>query len=338
MSSRFGKSALLFAFLWAIGLSYGVSDWAIYRSQVLAHPDGWKMYLHGGIESPFQYRIGSWILVDWMNRLFDVKPYNTLAAVDVLCLVLALWILLRILRDSDQFKSMPVGTQWLSIVGVLFLVEYYLAWGHWFQAPETLPSVLFVALSVALIYGKIVKNQHLSCAILICLSLIQGFFRADVAVILHGGIFLAIVFNRNIVVPLGRFQQAGTSLLAAFIAGCIQLYLMFVRFPAARYGAGGALRLHSNLHPEMWLAMLLALFPYFVLLGFMVAKRDKADPPTICVVFASLLYLALWATVGLLDEVRIFLPFSITLAPVTTLALIGVIPENNYETPKLILP
>ncbi len=337
MSSRAAKSALLHAFLWAIGLSYGFSDWSVYRQKFVRAPDGWRQYLRGGIEAPFQYRIGNWIVVDWMDRLFHVKPYNTLTMIDVLCLVFALWAVLRVLHSCDRFKNIPSGTGWLATAGVLFLAEYYLAWGHWFQTEVTLPSILFVALSVALVYGGIVRNRLLACFLLVVLGWIQGFIRADVAVILHGGFFLAIIFNRRASVPLGRFRMAATSLLTALIAGCAQLYLMFVRFPNARYGASGPVRLASNIHPDMWLPMLLALFPYWLLLGLIVVKRYRTDTPTTMLLTASVLYLAVWATVGLLDEVRIFLPFAFALAPATTLALIGLLPETRSVPQTAIL-
>jgi hypothetical protein len=326
---RIFKSALLNLFVWAISLSYAFLDWSIYRENFRAHPDGWKLYFSGGIEAPWQYRIGVWEAVRWMNQWFHLKPYDTLTLIDLLCLALSLWAILRVLRNSEGHR-VPVPIRWLATAGVLCLAEYYLMWGHWFQAEETIPSILFVALSVALVYGEIVRSRALACLLLVCLGGIQGFIRADVAVVLHAGFFLAVLSSKR-AVPLGRTRQAVTSLLTAFVAGCVQLYLMLVRFPNARYGASGPVRVASNLSPEMWLTMLLATLPFWLLLGLIVAKKYRPDAVTTMLLVSSLLYLPLWATVGLLDEVRIFLPFAFALMPATVLALMGRMPEASIE-------
>jgi hypothetical protein len=217
---RIFKSALLNLFVWAISLSYAFLDWSIYRENFRVHPDGWKLYFSGGIEAPWQYRIGVWEVVRWMNQWFHLKPYDTLTLIDVLCLALSLWAILRVLRNSEGYQ-VPLPIRSLATAGVLCLAEYYLVWGHWFQAEETIPSILFVVLSVALVYGEIVRSKALACLLLVCLGGIQGFIRADVAVVLHAGFFLAVLFNKR-AVPLGRAWQMGTSLLTAFVAGCVR--------------------------------------------------------------------------------------------------------------------
>ncbi|HEY5083986.1 MAG TPA: hypothetical protein VII48_05665, partial [Rhizomicrobium sp.] len=265
--SRPSKSVLLQVFIGAISLSYGFPDWINYRENFVHNPDGWHLYLRGGVEAPWQYRIGIWMVVDWMHRLFRWKPYDTLTLIDVVCLAGALWCMLFVLRHSRFYGAASSRTRWLAVASALFLAEYYLAWGHWYQTGVTMPSILFVAASLALISGGLVKSRPLACLLLIALGWVQGFIRADVAVFLHAGIFLTVVFNRNVNVPLGRLWQAGSSAVIALLAGCIQLYLMFVRFPNAKYGPGGVIRLAANAHPGMWLTMLLALLPYWLLLG-----------------------------------------------------------------------
>lgn len=328
MHSRTAKSTLLAAFIWAISLSYGFLDWGIYRQKLVGAGDAWKQYLHGGIEAPWQYRIGTWVVADWMDRLFHLKPYDTLALLDVLCLALALWVMLAVLRKSDRYKTASPGTRCLAIAGSLFLAEYYLAWGHWYQASDTVPSILFVALSLALIDGRIVSSKSLAALLLVVLAGIQGFLRADVAVVLHAGFFLVAIFGWKTSIPLGRTRLAVTSMLAALLAGCVQLYLMLIKFPHAKYGPGGVFRLTTNVHPGMWLTMLLALFPFWLLLGLIAAKRYRTDGPETMLLTASVLYLIVWATVGLLDEVRIFLPFAFALIPATVMALSKQVPET----------
>lgn len=322
------QSAWLNLIVWAISLSYAFLDLSIYRDNFRVHPDGWKLYFSGGIQAPWQYRIGVWEAVRWMNQWFHLRPYDALTLIDVVCLAVSLWGILRVLHNSEAWKIASIPTQWLATAGVLFLAEYYLIWGHWFQAEDTLPSVLFVTLSLALAYGEIVRSRLLACLLLVCLGGIQGFIRADVAVVLHAGFFLAVLFSRK-AVPLGKAWQLGTSLLAAFLAGCVQLYLMLVRFPNARYGSEGVFQLLNNLKPEMWATMLLATLPFWLLLGLIAAKKYRPDAVTTMLLVSSLLYLPLWATVGLLDEVRIFMPFAFALMPATVLAFVGLLPQTS---------
>ena len=312
----------------AISLSYAFLDWNIYRERSLAHPDGWKLYFSGQIDAPWQYRIGVWEVVKWLHRWFHLKAYDALTLIDVLCLALSLWLALRVLRNFEAYKIASPPTQWLATAGVLFLAEYYLVWGHWFQTEDTMPSILFVMFNLALVYGEIVRSRVLACLLLVCLGCIQGLVRADVAVVLHTGFFLAVLFNKK-AVPLGRSWQAATSLLAALAAGCVQLYLMLVRFPNARYGPEGVFQLMNNLKPEMWATMLLATLPFWLLLGLIAGKRYLPDAVTTMLLVSSLLYLSLWATVGLLDEVRIFLPFAFALMPATVLAFVGLMPQSS---------
>ncbi|HWF66095.1 MAG TPA: hypothetical protein VN670_02250 [Acidobacteriaceae bacterium] len=321
------RSLFLHCLLWAIALSYGFADWGIYRGQFFFHGQQWRMHLSGGIDAPFQYRIGNWVIVDWMYRLLHIKTYDTLTAIDVLCLVLILWLVLHLLKSLNLSRALS-STHFLSMAVALVLAEYYLVWGHWFQDAETLPSILFVVLSLNLVCRNLVRNRALACILLVGLSGLQGFFRADVAVVLHVGFFLALLFRGKISVPLGRIRQLATSLAATLLAGCVQLYLMRVRFPNARYGPGGVVRLASNIHPGIWLTMLLALAPYGVLLILVATKRYQPDGPERMMLTSSLLYLALWATVGLLNETRIFLPFAFGLIPATAVAVVKNLPDS----------
>jgi hypothetical protein len=123
----------------------------------------------------------------------------------------------------------------------------------------------------------------------------------------------------------------GASLSAALVAGCVHMYLMRVRFPSAYYGPEGVVQLMNNLKPEMWATMLLALLPFGLLVGLVFSKRYGPGAVMGMLLTSSLLYFPLWATVGLLDEVRIFLPFAFALMPATVWALIGLMPQASSE-------
>ena len=326
LSTRTSSSPLVNLFVVAISSSYAFMDWINYKRTFAVHPDGWMLYFSGQVEAPGQYRIGIWDAVLWMHRWLHLKPYDALTLIDVFCVAGSLWVGLRLLRSLDFYQSAPSSVRWLANVGAFSLAEYYIVWGYWYQTGATMPSVLFVVLSMALVYGAILRDRMLARCLLICLGIIQAFIRADVAVILHAGIFLAYFFGTKRAAFPDRRPQAVTSLLIALLAGGVQLYLMFVRFPNARYGAGGVVRVTENLHPEMLLTMLLGLFPYWVLVGLILSKRYKPDGPTVALLASSALYLVVWFVVGRLEEVRIFLPFAFALVPATVAALIGLLP------------
>lgn len=332
MFTRVTKSIFLNSIIWAISLSYGYVDWMLYREKFLVNPDGWRHYFSGGIEAPWQYRIGIWEVVDWMERFFHLRPYDTLALMDVLCVGFALWILLRSLRTSEIYSVAPPVARGAAIAVLFLLAQYYLGWGHWYQTGVTLPSVLYVSLSMALVNGEVTNSRSLAGLLLIFLSWVQGFIRADVAVILHAGFFLTVLLRPRRAVPLGRGLQAGISLLAVLVAGCVQLYLMLVRFPHAKYGPGGVVRIVTNLHPGMWLTLLLGMLPYWLMLAWMFRRHYHPDQVTTMLLTASFLYLAVWSVVGLLDEVRIFLPFAFALMPATALAVVGLLTETGTAT------
>ena len=165
---------LVLLFVSAISLSYAFLDWEIYRQKFLVHPDGWMLYFSGGIQAPWQYRIGVWEAVLWLHQWFHLKAYDALTLIDVLCLALSLWLVLRVLRNFEDYKIASAPIRWLAMAGVLFLTEYYLVWGHWFQTEDTMPSILFVTLSVALVCGEIVQSRVLACLLLVGLGWDSG--------------------------------------------------------------------------------------------------------------------------------------------------------------------
>ncbi len=321
MNVRRTKIALLNLVICAVSLSYGYLDWVLNRNFYRTFPSACFAHLHGGLDAPVQYRVGVWLLVCRLHDWLHMSLWLVLTAVDVAALVLLLWCLVGILHENPVYTRLSPTSRLLSFVGMFFLVEYSLVWGHWYQYPETISTCLFVGVSALLVSAKAVKSRFLSGVFLVGLSCIQGLIRADVAVILHAGFLLGacLPFAKNM--PLGRLLQACISLLAAALAGGTQLYLMRVQFPSAKYGPAGVFQVVTNLHPMQWMTALLGLFPFWLLLWLVAKRFYRPDSVTAMLLISSLLYLAVWSVVGLLDEVRIFLPFAIVLLPATALVL-----------------
>jgi hypothetical protein len=323
MRARYKELVFFCIAISAISLSYGFMDWVGYWQSFHAHPEAWYLYLHGGIDAPLQYRIGTWLVVAWAHTRLHLSIWLTLTLIDVVSLGLALWCLVYVLSTNVTYLEYSAPLRMLSVVGLFLGVEYYLGWGHWFQYSGTMPSCLFICLSVLLVSGTAIQNRYLASLCVVVASCIQGLIRADTAVILHAGFFLAVCspLTRNL--PFGRKWQVTTSALAALSAGLVQLYLMEVRFPGARYGSAGVFRFSTNFLPANWVTAALALLPFWMILYLTISRKYRPDNITAMLLVSSCFYFAVWMMVGRLQEVRIFLPFAVALLPSTALALGG---------------
>jgi len=321
LNVRFIKIALLHLVICTISISYGFLDWVFYRQVFFGHPDICFMSLHGGLDAPLQYRIGVWILACAMHTWLHSSIWLSLTLIDAFSLWLSLWCLIGLLRVNPLYAHLQPNTRLLSGLGMFFLVEYYLIWGHWYQYPSTIPSLLFVCINLVILTHCTMQHRLWTSLALISISCIQGLIRADVAVILHTGFFMGACLPWTKKIPVSRIWLGTTSALAALVAGCVQLYLMLVRFPAAKYGAEGVFQVVANLHPMQWMTALLALAPFWLLLWLLAKRIYRPDSVTAMLLIASLLYMLVWYMAGQLEEVRIFLPFAIVLLPATALAL-----------------
>lgn len=334
MLTRYCKVLLLSAAVILISISYGFQDWSIYHSKLFNHTSAYLLYLHGGIDAPLQYRVGPWLIVSWVYPC--LPEWTTLTLLDVSCLALTLGCLIYLVLLDPLYERLTRGARLSSILGLFVLAEYYLAWGHWFQYTATMPSVLYVCLTALLLTGRLVKNRWIVSILIIGLSFVQGFFRADVAVVLHAGFIIACLLFPSVTVDSnGRRWLVITSLIAALCAGLEQLYLMFVWFPAARYGSDGIVRAFTNLRLSQWGTALIGLAPLWLLLWLVVRRLYRPDGIARALLTSSLLYLGVWSIVGLLQEVRIFLPFGFALLPTTSIGLVSS-SENGVRGPASI--
>jgi hypothetical protein len=117
---------------------------------------------------------------------------------------------------------------------------------------------------------------------------------------------------------LPRRLQAGTSLVAVVLAVGIQYWLMWKVYPQANYGDTQVLQLFLNLKsPEKFVPFLLFLAPFAWTAGMLMRRRYETGSAGIAMFTAAVILLGMWVTVGRIEEVRIFLPFTLTLAPLT---------------------
>lgn len=309
------KFVLLAIVITVISVSYGYLDWAQYHGAYLdIAPIVCNLRLHGGLYAPDQYRIGVWTIACAAYSRAHLHLWLALTLIDVIALWLTLGCLAWLLVENPLYLHMGDSARLLSFCGMFLMVAYVLPWGHWFQYAETMVSSLYVAINMLLVQRKLLQNRILVGGIILVCSVLQGFVRADVAVLLHAGFLLAVLLPFAQDVPLGRYQQAAISALSALCAGCVQLYLMRIRFPETKFWVK-VFMAWDNLHPFQWGTVLIALLPYWMLLAFVLRRRYRPDATTFMLLVSSVLYFCVWFVIGLLDEVRVFFPFCLTLLP-----------------------
>jgi hypothetical protein len=298
------------------------ADYWEYSRQYHGDPNIWMDVIHGTADAPQQYRIGVALVADGIARHGHMGLRHAFALIDLLCAAIAVYLLFSLLERTRACRAAGAAERWFAAAAFLFLVQYYFAWITWYQKPETMATAAVMAatlwlLSVPLPLPRTVSIVVTSAAMLV-LAAMQGFIRADVIFVFHLGILLVCLTRAGDGFSLPRGVQAATSALAMLIAGGIQYRLMHVVYPHASYGSTPVFELTLNLtHPSELVPFVLFLLPWGWLMTVLVRDRSQADAPGLALVAGSALYLCMWLVVGRMEEVRIFLPYAVTLVPLT---------------------
>src|SRR5437879_13900203 len=90
--------------------------------------------------APGQYRIGVIDTAYFLARHLHVGMRHTLALLDVISGLIAVFALFLVLQRSAVYRKASVATQWFGAASFIILVQFYLAWLLWYMRPETLPT------------------------------------------------------------------------------------------------------------------------------------------------------------------------------------------------------
>ena len=310
---RTARWALLASLLSVCFLNFGAI-----RQVYLSFPDAGMGILLGTANAPEQYRVGVVRIAFWLARHLSVEKHYCLAVIDAACLLAAGFVLLRVLERTEVYRQSRVAVQWFGSAAFVVLVQFYLMWLWTPQRAETLPAALLVALMLWLWQ---VERGSLwrSCGVvagLLGVALAQSLVRADVAFFLNLGVFLATLMPLGKRLSLPRALAAATSLTAALLAGGVQVYLARVVYPHASYGHVKMWQLRPNLvHGTRWPPFVLFVAPVVWMVVQVVRRRFADDAASVAFLVGGVVYAGAWVVVGKVDEVRIFLPFALGLAP-----------------------
>jgi hypothetical protein len=277
----------------------------------------------GTASAPSQYRIGVIDTAYVLARHTHLGMRHTLTALDVIAGFVAVFALFLILRRSAAYRNADLARQWFGAAGFVILVQFYLAWLLWYQRPETLPTAALLSLALLLLAVKFPLlpeglARGVSVIGLLVLAVAQGFVRADVAFALHVGILLVCLTPAGKGFALSRGLQAGTSAVAILLVVAIQFELMRKMYPQASYGDTPVLELFLNLRsPLRYIPFALFLVPSVWTALVLTRRRYKTGSAEIGMLAGAAIFLGMWVTAGKIDEVRIFLPFALALAPLT---------------------
>lgn len=262
--------------------------------------------------APEAYRIGIPALTRWIDILFHFKDATLAPAlVDFTSCFLALGTFCCLALEKPGAPRDTVGTRRLTLAMFLVFIQFPIGFLYFHQRNETLSTTLFLAL--ALLALSRAKTNNLWLALLFAATAAQAFCRADVPFIFGVATILLSLFPK----PLADFGSRSANLLRGLgitlIAGGIQAYLTFVRFPNKHYGYEGVMVYHLNLNSTPLSLLALALLPFACIGVLLLKHRMRINSVEALVIASSLLYLPIWFTVGLVAEVRIFVPFLLAL-------------------------
>ncbi len=274
----------------------------------------WDALLAGRGFAPAQYRIGVLKTAALLAQLSHTQLRHMFAAIDFVCLGIALVVLLTLLTRTETFRRTTRQGQWMQSTMALGCFLLYLVWSFWYQKPETHATLLLLALSAA---AATWRRPAAGAVSLVVLAALGATVRADAMVAFHLGFLVVCMLPQARSLPLGRGVQAVASLLAVMAAIAVQFAIMHWLYPHAQRLVE-AIQLLSNLTSGFnYLVLACALFPWWITLQLAARRWSLLEGWSAGLLLGSVAHFALFYTLGLASEVRIFLPFAMTLVPLT---------------------
>ncbi len=285
-------------------------------------PQGWDTLANGMGDAPAQYRVA---VIDTAKHLIKLSHGHLsyrhfFALFDFIASLCSCLLIRGILLRTPSFVQADKLSQYLRLALLLGLTSYYLYWSLWYQRPETWACTLYVALSFYLLSA--VRSPGLVFFGLVGLSIVQGFVRADVAILFHFALFLYVLLRGTSGFLVGKGVLLPASILSGIFSTAILWVLIHKIFPNAVYGGDKKVfELLTNLGPGQLVPFLIFIAPTVYTYLNDKAEGAVGKGPGFTLLLASVFYLISWVTVGRAQEVRIFVPYAFALMPQTVNAL-----------------
>lgn len=313
--------------LTALLLSVAYMNFWTYSQQMKRQADSYADIVQGTASAPQQYRVLIVRSAFFLRDHAHVHIQIAFAAIDLLAVFIACFALLRVLETSGPIRKASPLELGLAYASFLFLCAYYFVWLSWYQRPETLPTACFVALMLALLTlrpSSSVGNAGIFVGFCV-LAFAQSLTRADVGLCIGAAVGVAAItrLGQRMAQPKALLLALGAA--TVLISGGTQWIMMHRIYPAANYGNTQVIQIRFNLSPECLFAFAIFLVPVAWTAWMILRKLLPSDAPSVVLLLAAALFVPIWATVGRIQEVRIFLPFALCLAPLTAGCLVEVL-------------
>lgn len=296
----------------------------------------WLPFIHGTGAAPEQYRIGVKMTAWWLAQHLSWSFRYGYTLMDIVGSVAGVLLIYDLLQRRLVTREATVTLQWFASSAFVALFCFYMLWEGFFFRPETLPSLGLTA-CMAWLWTRSSERRN-AAALTICgllaAATAQAWIRADIPCALNAGVFLAALTGTGRGLSLSKRAAVITSLACIGLAAGSQLYIMRVLYPHAGYGNTPLIMLTHDFHQPLTLPPFLIFILPIAWTG-VEAWRQRAtlDTGSKALLLGAAIYFVLWIVLGKMDEVRIFIPFAVTLIPLTIeLALrriTGETPEFN---------
>lgn len=324
----------LTVFLLLAAFSTVFLDYWSYSRSFHAEPDIWASTLRGTTAAPEQYRIGVLRTAEFLTLHTPLAMRHALALIDLVALLIAVFVLQSLLTRSAAWRSASLAAQWFGAAAFFALLEYSLVWLIWYQRPETLAIAALLALSLLLCsYRTAIAGD--GAAGLCIMGILLAFIRADVAITFNLGIAIVCLTPLGKRFPSGRWRQFSTSLGTIVCVAAIQFHIMRDLYPRATYGTTPIFQLLLNYTDHIRIVpFALFMVPSAWVALQVIRRRFSPQPAQAGLLLGAAIFVVLWCVLGKIDEVRIFLPFSFALAPLTIeVAMARIAATEDIPTP-----
>jgi hypothetical protein len=297
-------------------------DYFQYKRFGVGEPGAWDALARGTWSAPDQYRVSVVLAARWLAGHLHGRVPLAMALIDLVSALVAVHVLWSVLTRTEVYREASTELRWLGAAAFVLLPVWYFGWIFWLSKPETLPAAMVLAAMLWLWQPVVGAKGGVwwRVAALLGLTLVLASMRADEACFMNLGMALAAwrLDREGDGLALPRPVAIATGVAGGLLAAGAQLWLSAVMFPHAHYGLIKFWQLWPNLHhASRWPPFVTFCLPVGWMVVQVVRRRFVRDTAGVGVLCGAGMFFVLWTAIGKWDEVRVFLPFALALAPMT---------------------